>query len=104
MAAGEAIRGQVAPVTAQFSQTAFIFAVLGFAFLFYITIRGDLPKWLGVFGFATKSPVSTTGLPAAGTNTAGGALPDVLSGNYGNTVVPFPTLPTPPTIGMNTGQ
>lgn len=34
------------------SQTSFIFAVTFVAYLVFITMRGDLAKWLGVFGFA----------------------------------------------------
>ena len=95
------------------SQTAFIFGVVAFAFILYVTLRGDLPKWLGLLGFAGSSSTSgliqpgTNGQTASqafatpGTNTAGAAVPDVLSGNYGNNVVPFPQLPQ---LGMNTGQ
>ena len=90
MAVGEQIR-QAAPVP-QFSQTAFIFGVLAFAFLLFVTIRGHLPKWLGLFGFG-GSPTNTPGMSTPGTNTAGGALPDATQpGTYGN-VVPFPSLP-----------
>lgn len=95
MAAGEHIRTVATQSTPQFSQTAFVFGVLGFAFLFYITIRGHLPKWLGLFGFGGSAATPGTSTPNStpGTNTAGGALPDATQpGTYGN-VVPFPTLP-----------
>ena len=88
------------------SQTAFIFATVAFAFLFYITVRGDLAKWLGLFGLggggsatpaatvATSQPAASS--PAGGTQAAGGlqslaplqslsplggSVPDVLTGN-----------------------
>ena len=90
-----------------FNQTAFIFGVVAVAFLIYVTIKGDLPKWLGLLGLAPSSPSSSSGLSSpgtgqsasavtatTGTNTAGAALPDVLSGNYGSgNVIPFPALP-----------
>ena len=95
-----------------FNQTAFIFGVVAVAFLIYVTIKGDLPKWLGLLGLAPSSPSSSSGLSSpgtgqsasaftatpnsqtGGTNTAGAALPDVLSGNYGSgNVIPFPALP-----------
>jgi hypothetical protein len=34
------------------SQTSFVFGVVFVAFLIFITLRGDLAKWLGVFGLA----------------------------------------------------
>lgn len=37
---------------AALSQTSFVFAVVFVAFLIFITLRGDLAKWLGVFGLA----------------------------------------------------
>ena len=33
-----------------------MFGALLFAFLFYITTNGDLPKWLGLLGLAGSSP------------------------------------------------
>lgn len=84
-----------------FNQTAFIFGVVAVAFLIYVTIKGDLPKWLGLLGLAPsstglQSPNQSASAVTAttGTNTAGAALPDVLSGNYGSgNVIPFPALP-----------
>lgn len=76
-----AAASQAAP--AQISQTAFLFAALGFAFLFYVTIKGDLPKWLGLLGLA---------------GTASGAAPGL--------AVPAATAPATPTApatqGLNT--
>jgi hypothetical protein len=34
------------------NQTSFMFGAVAFAFLFYVTTRGDLPKWLGLLGLA----------------------------------------------------
>src|SRR5271170_6180265 len=41
------------------NNTAYLFAVLAAAFIFWVTVRGDLPKWLGLFGLA-----GTAGAPA----------------------------------------
>ena len=82
MALGQTVRNAAAQPVSQFSQTAFIFGVLGFAFVFYVTLRGHLPKWLGLLGLGgaagTAAPGSTNAAPAAG--------------GAGN-VVQFPTLP-----------
>jgi len=48
--------------------TAFLFFVLAAAFAFFITVRGDLPKWLGLFGLAGSAP----GKPVTGAGTSGG--------------------------------
>lgn len=101
MAVLDQARGVAAQPVARFSQTAFIFAVIAFAFLVYVTIRGDLPKWLGLFGFGgaagglggLSQSLASSAFSAPGTNTAGAALPDVLSGGFGSNVVPFPSLP-----------
>lgn len=76
MAVGQAIRDNTPQ--AQFSQTAFIFGVVGFAFILFVTLRGDLPKWIGLLTFGAKSA----------TPTQPGAVPPVTSN-----VVKFPTLP-----------
>jgi hypothetical protein len=44
------------------NNTAYLFFVLFGAFIVFITIRGDLPKWLGLLGLA--------GSPSGGTTTA----------------------------------
>lgn len=105
MALAASIRNTAAAPVSQFSQTAFVFGVVMFTFLVYVTIKGDLPKWLGLLGLG-GSPTSsgliqpgTNGQTASqayatpGTNSAGAALPDAISGNYGSNVIPFPTLP-----------
>jgi hypothetical protein len=37
------------------SPTSFLFGALLFAFLFYITVNGDLAKWLGLLGLGTSA-------------------------------------------------
>lgn len=74
------------------SQTSFIFAIVFVAYLIFITLRGDLAKWLGVFGFGTytapASTTATTGVPgnitsqtgsATGTNMFGGGNANITS-------------------------
>ena len=96
MASGDIVRGVAAqtaqPALSGISQTAFIFGAVGFMFLVFITLRGDLPKWLGLLGLA---PSAT---PATGTSPLGAAVPDVLSGTAAGSsnVVRFPT---PPQLG-----
>lgn len=53
------------------SQTSFIFASVFVAYLVYITLRGDLGKWLGVFGFGAGggAPSGTSGVTGSGTGT-----------------------------------
>lgn len=57
--------------------TAFLFFVLAAAFAFFITVRGDLPKWLGLFGLAGSSPTagSPRTLPFAPASTGPDGLP-----------------------------
>lgn len=67
------------------NNTAYLFFVLFGAFIVFITIRGDLPKWLGLLGLAGSPTGSTTstnttasnGLPSLATlpslNGAGGS-------------------------------
>jgi hypothetical protein len=87
MPAGQAIRNAATSTVPQFSQTAFVFGVLAFMFLLFVTIKGDLPKWIGLLlrsGTASPSTGQTasTGFSAPGTNSAGSAVPDILSGNH----------------------
>lgn len=37
------------------NQTSFMFGAVLFAFLFFITVRGDLAKWLGLLGLGGSS-------------------------------------------------
>ena len=71
MAAGAAT-AQAAGKPGGVNNTAYLFFVLALAFLFFVTIKGDLPKWLGLLGLggspagaAATSPAST-GAPATG--------------------------------------
>jgi hypothetical protein len=56
-----------------------MFGALVVAFIFYVTIKGDLPQWLGLLGLAgfntsaASGATSATG-PAAGTSLANGSL------------------------------
>lgn len=61
------------------NQTSITFGALVVAFIVYITVRGDLAKWLGVLGLAGSAPAS---LPAAQNPNAG-----------------LPTLPALPSFG-----
>lgn len=58
------------------NNTAWLFFILALAFLFYVTVKGDLPKWLGLLGLASgATPASATSPTAAGTASAAGGLP-----------------------------
>ena len=48
---------------ANVNQTSFLFGAVVFAFLFFITVRGDLAKWLGLLGLAGGS-AAASGTPA----------------------------------------
>jgi hypothetical protein len=67
------------------NQTSFLFGALAFAFVFFVTVRGDLPKWLGLLGLAggSSAPAGTgAALPAAQNPFAGiPALPGLAAGN-----------------------
>ena len=79
---GQAIRNAASSQVPQFSQTAFIFGVVGLLFLVYITLRGDLPKWLGLFGFGSAA-----------------TPPAMAQGSSNSNVLQFPTLPNLPNLG-----
>lgn len=70
------------------NQTSFLFGAILFAYLFFVTVRGDLPKWLGILGLAGTS--GTTTLPAS--------TPTGSNGNAG--ISGLPTLPALPSVGM----
>lgn len=53
------------------NQTSFLFGAVVFAFLFYITTKGDLGKWLGLLGLAGTS--GTSAATAAGATAGAGA-------------------------------
>lgn len=58
------------------NQTSFLFGALIFGFLWFITVRGDLAKWLGVFGLAGFPQQASTqqqpGLGLTGLNPVAG--------------------------------
>ena len=66
------------------NNTAYLFFVLSLAFIFYVTVKGDLPKWLGLFGLGAAS--SATSPASGGTAPAANGLPG---------------LPAIPAIGAN---
>jgi hypothetical protein len=93
----------------QINQTSFMFGACLFAFLFYITARGDLAKWLGLLGLAgsgnaaASAPTSSFGAAGSLTNAfAANALnPSMLNQagtspvtNPSSMIMPgFPSLP-----------
>lgn len=77
------------------NNTAWLFFILAAAFLFYVTIKGDLPKWLGLFGLAPGKAA-----PAAGSSSTAGpaaGFPNMLGGRIGGNLQP-PALPALPNI------
>lgn len=48
------------------SQTSFIFASVFIAYLVFITLKGDLGRWLGVFGFGAAASAAPAGNVAVG--------------------------------------
>ena len=65
------------------NQTSFMFGAVLFAYLFFITTRGDLGKWLGLLGLAGVTGAATASTPAslnpaqnplAGASTGAGGL------------------------------
>ena len=104
MASGDIVRGVAAqtaqPALSGISQTAFIFGAVGFMFLVFITLRGDLPKWLGLLGLAPSTTPATGQIGSTpGTSPLGAPVPDVLSGNYGNPGSNVLQFPAPPQLG-----
>jgi hypothetical protein len=85
--AGGHIRGVTGKVAGSgINQTSFMFGAIVFAFLFFITTRGDLGKWLGLLGLANvkgkTAPATTPNLSqsssiTAPNNSAGLSLPGV---------------------------
>ena len=91
MAAGDAIRSAV-PLSG-LNQTSFLFGALILAFLFFITVRGDLAQWLGLLGLG-GFPVSQTG--------NGGSTGSVTSGSINALPAaqnPFAGIPSLPSLG-----
>jgi hypothetical protein len=69
MALGEGIGDAARALPfANVNQTSFLFGAVFFAFLFFVTVRGDLGKWLGLLGLAgggATTPNAGASLPAA---------------------------------------
>jgi hypothetical protein len=63
------------------NNTAYLFFVLALAFIIFITVKGDLPKWLGLFGLASQgaTPVGTAAGSAPGTASVASGLPGLPS-------------------------
>jgi hypothetical protein len=61
----------------QINQTSFMFGACLFAFLFYITAKGDLSKWLGLLGLAGS------GNAGSGNAGSGNAAPTSSFGSAG---------------------
>jgi hypothetical protein len=57
------------------NNTAYLFFVLALAFLFYITVKGDLPKWLGLLGLGGSAAKSAPAPAVSGTAAAAPGLP-----------------------------
>ena len=70
------------------NNTAYLFFVLALAFIVYITVKGDLPKWLGLFGLGQSAAPASPSTTAAGTPAVAGGLPG---------------LPAIPQIGSQSG-
>lgn len=77
------------PALSGISQTAFIFGAVGFMFLVFITLRGDLPKWLGLLGLARSAAPSTGQIGSVSASPPSGMA-------SASNVVQFPT---PPQLG-----
>lgn len=69
----------VSPPSASWSvsPTSFLFGALLFAFLFYITVNGDLAKWLGLLGLGA-APLAPAQNPSQLSPTAA-SLPNSLN-------------------------
>lgn len=63
---------------ANVNQTTVVFATLGLAYVFFVTVRGDLGKWLGLVGLAGWG------------NKAGSTAS---TGKTGSTALTLPALP-----------
>jgi hypothetical protein len=59
------------------NNTAWLFFILAAAFLFYVTTRGDLPKWLGLFGLGKSAAPAAPSPGATGTPSAARGLPSL---------------------------
>jgi hypothetical protein len=81
------------------NQTTFIFASVAFAFLFFVTVRGDLPKWLGLLGLAKVAGGSGGSGKTGGTGGTGGTSGETSKGvEAGSWDLSLPALPNIPTM------
>ena len=83
------------------NQTGFLFGALAFGFLFFVTARGDLPKWLGLLGLGGGSAAQPTAAPTAAPSTAPltypGQSPDAPAGAIAPNGLPrLPSIPSQP--------
>ena len=113
MSIGDALRSAPSAglqgVGFQINQTSFMFGACLFAFLFFITSRGDLSKWLGLLGLAGSSnaaPASASSASGTPTNafTANALNPATLNQAGASPVtnpssMVMPGLPTLPSFG-----
>lgn len=81
-----------------FSQTGFMFGAILFAFIVFITMRGDLAKWLGVFGLAGSASGSTSSTATLGTSSTQGVAQSI-EPNWS-----LPSLPALPSISTGAGS
>lgn len=89
------------------NNTAFLFGALAFGFAFWITARGDLPKWLGMLGLAGTRP--GTGAPVNPASTTLQSAPSSPLPGVANPWMPAPGVPlapgiAPPETGGGFGQ
>lgn len=74
------------------NQTSFMFGAIMFAYLFFVTVRGDLAKWLGLLGLAGSNGTgSAAGAPLATVPAAQSPLAGA------------PALPAIPGLGTGSG-
>lgn len=99
---GDQARGIVGQIGG-INQTSFLFGAVMFGYLFFITVRGDLPAWLGLLGLAGTT--SSTGSTATGASTpATSAVPPAPGAIGGdNALGLLPGLPSIPSISSGAG-
>jgi hypothetical protein len=74
------------------NQTSFLWGTLVFAFLFFVTVRGDLGKWLGLLGFAGTG----AGTAAPQGNVSLGPVTILPAGSPSQLTPPAPVAPVWP--------
>ena len=86
MSVGDALRSAPSAglqgVGFQINQTSFMFGACLFAFLFYITAKGDLAKWLGLLGLAGSGNAAASAPTSSfGSAGASGSLTNAFAAN-----------------------